>query len=145
MKLLFTLLILPALVLGQKPPKKTNTIEVQGVTFRQMAASLMDAGYYIEKADSNFQTIRTEFKTGTGKNKNMKMRLMVRIKDSTAIITGDWYNTMFVGSKILGVENSVENSTFRIENASVNPKNCFNEMNAFALSLNKPVTYSTKP
>lgn len=144
MKLLFTLLLLPVMAFGQKPPKKTNTIEVQGVTFRQMAASLMDAGYYIEKADSNFQTIRTEFKTGTGKNKNMKMRLMVRIKDSTAIITGDWYNTMFVGSKFLGKEGTVENSTYPIEYASVNPKNCFIEMDEFAKSFNKPTAYLTR-
>ena len=99
-------------------------------------------GYSFEKIDSNYQRIKTEFKTDEGKNKWMKLRLFIRVKDSTAIITGEWYNTMFIGSKLLGIEQTIENSTDKIENTIGNPKNCFNEMNKFALLFNKPVEYS---
>lgn len=142
MRLLFIFLLISTLSYSQsKPPKKANTIEVSGVTFKEVANGLMDAGYTLEKVDSNFLTIKTDFKQGTGKTKWMKMRFHVRVKDSTAIITGDWYNDMLVGSDFLGREFNLDNLIDKIENASVNPKNCFNDMNAFALSFNKPVQY----
>jgi hypothetical protein len=69
---------------------------------------------------------------------------MIRLTDSTAIITGEWYNTMIIGSKILGVEQTVENSTYKIEYTTGNPKNCFSEMNDFAKSFKKPIRYLVK-
>lgn len=138
-------LLLPIFAISQeKIPKKTNTIEVKGISFNEAANGLLDAGYIFEKIDSNFNTIKTEFKEGMGKNKWMKLRILVRIKDSTAIVTGEWYNTMFIGGKILGVDQTIENSTFKIENTSGNPKNCFAEMNVFALSFRKSVQYFTR-
>lgn len=141
----YIFLFFPIASLSQQAiPKKTNTIEVKGVSFREVANSLLDAGYTLEKTDSNFQTIKTDFKDGTGKNKWMKLRLITRIKDSTAIITGEWYNAMFIGGKLLGVEQTIENSTYKIEYTSGNPKNCFIEMNAFAISFKKEITYLVK-
>lgn len=138
----YLFLLFPIVALFQQSiPKKANTIEVKGVSFKEVANGLLDAGYSFEKVDSNFQTIKTEFKEGTGKNKWMKLRLITRVKDSTVIITGEWYNTMFIGSKLLGVEQTVENSTYKIEYTSGNPKNCFMEMNSFALSLKKEMLY----
>lgn len=143
MKYLF--LLIPLFSFSQKEiPKKANTITIVGVVFKEAANSLLDAGYTFEKVDSNFQTIKTEFKEGTGKNKWMRLRLYVRIKDSSAIVTGEWYNTLFIGSKLLGIEQTVENSTSKIEYTIGNPKACFNEMKEFALSLKKPVEYSIK-
>lgn len=138
-------LLIPIFGLSQeKIPKNANAIEVKGVSFRQVADGLLDAGYTLERTDSSFQTIKTEFKTGIGKNKWMKLRLMIRVKDTTATITGEWYNTMFIGSKLLGVEQTIDNSTYKIEYTSGNPKNCFTEMNNFALSLHKPILYIAK-
>lgn len=124
---------------GQK--KGDNAMVVKGVSLNESVHALLDAGFVLEKTDSNFQTITTDFKDGTGKNKWMKYRLHIRIKDSKAIIKGDWYNTLFIGNKVFGQEQTIENNVSKIENTSGNPKNCFNEMKQFALSFNKPVEY----
>lgn len=124
--------------------KGDNTIVVKNVGFVEMCNALLDAGYVIEKKDVDLQTVKTEFKEGAGKNKWMKLLLIARIKDSTAIITGHWYNSMFPGNKVLGKEFNIENSTDKIEYTIGNPKNCFKEMNVFALSFGKEVSYSKK-
>lgn len=140
MKTLLFILI-PFISFSQKIPKHTNTIKIHDVTFQEVANKLLDAGYTFDKIDSNYKTVKTDFKDGTGKNKNMKIRLMLRIKDSSAIITGEWYGTSFIGNKLFGQEQTAENSTFRIENTWGANKNSFDEMKAFAESFNKPVEY----
>jgi hypothetical protein len=125
-------------------PKKANTIEVNGVSFRELANQLLDANFNLERVDSSFQTIKTEFKSGTGKSKWMKLRLLARVKDSTAIISGEWYNTMLVGAKLLGVEYTIENLVERIQYSSGNSKSCFMEMRTFAMSFKKPTVYLVK-
>ena len=143
-KYLFFLFIPLTAISQEKIPKKSNTIEVSGVTFKEVANTLLDLGFTFDKIDSNYQTIKTDFKQGTGKNKWMKFRIMVRVKDSIAIFSGDWYNTMFIGTTILTVRQSLENSIEKIEYKSVNPKNCFLEMNEIAISFKKSVTYFVK-
>ena len=141
----YIFILFPLFALSQqKIPKNTNAIEVNGISFREVANGLLDASYTFEKIDSNFQTIKTEFKDGVGKNKWMRLRLMIRVKDSTATITGECYNTMFIGTKLLGVEYTIENSTFKIEYTSGGSKNCFLEMNAFANSFKKAIAYLVK-
>lgn len=140
MKSLLLCLLIPCLCISQ--PKGTNTIKIIGVTFNQVVNGLLDAAYTLEKIDSNYQTIKTEFRDGTGKNKWMKLRLLIRVKDSVAIITGQWYNSMLIGHKVFGQDQTIETATSKIEYTFGNPKNCFNEMNAFALTFNKPVEYS---
>jgi len=124
-------LLLPIFAFSQKTILKgtTNTARVSGVTLNEAGNKLLDMGYVIEKSDSIFQFLKTEFRDGTGKSEWMKIRLFVRIKDSVAIVTGEWYNTMLIGSKLLGQEQTIENSIYKIEYTSGNPKNCFNEMN----------------
>lgn len=139
------LIFLPFLVRSQdRIPKKTNTIEVLGVTFKECADALLNAGFTFDKVDSNFNTIRTDFKAGTGKNKWIKFRLLTRVKDSTLLINGDWYNTTLIGGKLFGVDQTVENSTYSIEFTNGNPKNCFLEMNEFANSFKKEKVYKIK-
>src|SRR5829696_8128665 len=122
----YIFLLLPVFGFSQdKIPKKANSIEVNSISFKELANGLLDAGYTFDKIDSNFQTIRTDFKEGSGKNKWMKLRLSTRMKDSVAIITGEWYNSMVIGSKLLGQEQTIENSTYKIECTYGNPKNCF--------------------
>jgi len=138
----YIFLLLPVFGFSQdKIPKKANSIEVNSISFKELANGLLDAGYTFDKIDSNFQTIRTDFKEGSGKNKWMKLRLLTRMKDSVAIITGEWYNSMVIGSKLLGQEQTIENSTYKIECTYGNPKNCFLEMKALAESFRKPTSY----
>jgi len=123
-------------------PKKSNTIEVIGVAFKEVANTLLDFGYSFDKIDSNYQTIKTDFKEGTGKNNWMKLRIIVRVKDTIASFTGEYYNTIFMGSTLGGVRQStIDNSVEKIEYRSVNPKNCFLEMNKVAVSFKKKTTY----
>jgi hypothetical protein len=141
----YIFLLLPLFGISQvKIPNKTNEIIVSGVTFKEVANGLLDAGFSIEKVDSNFNTIKTEFIEGSGKTKYLKLRLMIRVKDSTAIITGEWYNPLVIGSKLLGTELTIENSTYKIEYTSGSPKQCFLEMNKYANYFKKPITYSKK-
>ncbi|MBK7289187.1 MAG: hypothetical protein IPI78_02440 [Chitinophagaceae bacterium] len=141
--ILIVILLSPLICFSQGNIEKgVNTIHVADVSFNQVVDRLLDAGYYIEKIDSNFQTIKTEFKNGGVKNKLNKFRLFIRVKDSLAIITGQFYNTYLLGTKLFGVEQTIENSTNPIANKSGNQKSCFNEMNTFAMSFNKPTTYS---
>ena len=141
----YLLLFLPLFGKTQeKLPKKANTIELYGASFTQIANGLLDAGYTFDKIDSNFQTIKTEFKDGSGKNKWMKMRLYVRMKDSTAFINGEWYNTLVIGHKLLGQEQTIENSTSKIEYSTGNSKSCFIEMKIFAESFQKPLNYISR-
>jgi hypothetical protein len=51
---------------------------------------------------------------------------------------------MFIGATILTVRQSLENSIEKIEYKSVNPKNCFLEMNEIAISFKKSITYLEK-
>lgn len=131
MKLIIVILLLPLLAISQN--KGDNTIVVKGVGFMQVCSALIDAGYIIDKKDNDLQTVKTELKSGQDKNKWMKLLLNIRVKDSAAIITGQWYNT-------LG-DDPIETNTYKIENTSGNPKSCFKEMKTFALSFKKPVEY----
>lgn len=140
MKLFYFLLLLSS-ISASSQEKGVNTIKVSGIGFLQVCNALLDAGYMIERKDNDLQTAKTEFKEGVGKNNHMKLSLLIHVRDSIVTITGLWYNSLFIGSKLFGQEQTIENSTSRIENTSGNNKNCFKEMNRFALSLNKPIEY----
>jgi len=144
-KFLFFLFIPLASFSQEIIPKKSNAIEVYGVSFKEVANKLLDFGYTFDKIDSNYQTIKTDFKEGKGKNKWMKLRLLVRVVDSSATFTGEWYNTMLIGYTFGGARHSnIDNSVEKIEFKSVNPKNCFIEMNEVAISFKKEISYLIK-
>ena len=82
--------------------RKPNTIELSGISCKEIANGLFDAGYTVAKTDSNFRTVKTEFKEGTGKNKWMKLRLFMQKKGSTASIAGEWYNSLVIETRLLG-------------------------------------------
>lgn len=128
MKIAITCLLLMISAIAFSQQKKDNTITVKGVGFMQVCNSLLDAGYVIDKKDNDLQTAETKFKDGTGKAKLCKIRLQVRVKDSTAIITGHYYNVLF------------NNLEYIVYNKESGP--CFEEMNQFALSFGKPLIYS---
>jgi hypothetical protein len=135
--ILFTLF---SLISGAQE-KGDNTIIVKGVGFDQVCQMLLDKGFVIEKKDSDLQTVKTEFKTGTGKNKWMKHLMNIRVKDSIATITGQWYNTMFLGSNLGGQQQTIETLVDETKYTSGNPRACFNEVKEFALAFGKPVEY----
>ena len=141
-----TLFFLPIIFLisqqSHAQSKGDNTIKVQEVGFTQVCNALLDSGFVIDKKDDDLQTVKTEFRDGTGKNKWMKLLLSIRVKDSVAIITGSWYNSTVIGMKFSGQEQTIENNTAKIEYTHGNPKKCFNEMKTFALSLGKQIAYS---
>jgi hypothetical protein len=121
-----TLILLALLLVAEYcycQPKGANTIKITGVTFRQVANALLDAGYSFEKIDSNFQTIRTEYKAF--QNYIPRLRFEIRVKDS-----------------ILNIKGDALTSNFQFSAENVKWKGAFNEMNSFALSFNKPVEYS---
>lgn len=122
-------------------PKGASTIRVLGVTFDELTNALLDKGFQFDRVDSNLLALRTDFIDGSGKNKWIKYRIIARVKDSTAIIVGEWYNTLFIGHKLLGQEQTIENSTYKIEYSTGAPKKCFIEMDNFAKTFNKPVEY----
>jgi len=142
MRLLFTVISVCLLLSSTAQTKGANTIKVIGVTFKEAVDKLLDAGYVPEKIDSNFQTVKTEFKISEGKNKNVQLSLFVRIKDSTAIITGKTFNSGMVGATLFGTQISKDAATLDIENSSGTFKKVFSEMNSFALSFKKPIEYS---
>lgn len=125
MKFLVLCLLIPVLSLAQS--KGVNTITVKGVGFMQVCNALLDAGYMIDKKDNDLQTAETKFKDGTGKAKLCKLRLLVRVKDSTAIISGHYYNVLF------------NNLEYIVYNKESGP--CFEEMNRFAISFGKEISY----
>lgn len=141
----YIFLFFPLFAISQvKTPKKANGIQLSGVSFKEIANGLLDAGYTFDKIDSNFHTIKTEFKEGKGKTKYLKLRFMIRVKDSTAEITGEWYNTLVIGTKFLGVDQTFENSTYKIAYTAGSAKNCFLEMNNFTHLFNRPISYLNK-
>ena len=62
----------------------------------------------------------------------------------STIISGEWYNTLVIGHKLFGQEQTVENSTYKIEYTNGNPKNCFLEMKTFTDSFKKAIKCVTK-
>lgn len=132
---------------AQEAPKKANTIIVTGVTFTQCAATLTELNYFIDKKDEGLGTIvtlaRAADQTGTNflqLNKNIKrylnIVLFIRVKDSTAIITGKWN-----ASKIdeAGFE-SISNYGMK---GSV-PKMAFEAMKDFSTALKGQINYAVK-
>lgn len=128
MKIIYLLFAFLFSINSYSQQKKDNTITVKGVGFMQVCNALLDAGYTVEKKDNELQTAKTGFKDGTGKAKLCKLRLLVRVKDSTAIITGHYYNVLL---------NNLEHIEYTKDS-----RPCFDDMNNFALSFSNPVIYS---
>jgi hypothetical protein len=88
--LLFTLVIISTFSMAQLAPKKANTILVKGVSFLQACNVLLDQGYRIAKKDVDLQTVETEPRE-YDKSYNAAFVLHIRVKDSVAIITGNYF------------------------------------------------------
>lgn len=130
MRILYLVAIIFISVNTMAQSKGDNTITVKGVGFMQVCNALLDSGYLVKKKDNDLQTAETDFKNGTGKASLFKYKLLVRVKDSTATITGHHYHVLF---NDLDYTRNTKDS-----------KLPFNEMKRFALSFGKPVEYLKK-
>lgn len=124
---------------AQEIPKKTNTIIVKGVTFNEAARQLLDQNFLIDRSDSALQYINTrQRKTNTFWICYLTMNL--RVKDSSLIITGTCSDN--AESTLWGVTTKTGELPVSYKGEKVGIyKIAFNDMNAFALSFNKPVEY----
>lgn len=138
-KLLLALFLIPLTAAAQtEAPKKANTIKVTGVTYEQAVTQLLDKGYLIDKSDKDIQYVQS-YKASNKSNYTTKV--IIRIKDSAAIITGilEDNTTMYFGAA------STKFGPWPIANKGMSPMlKAWNELNSFALSFNKPVEYLTQ-
>ncbi len=129
-KVLVLVMLAPVMVWGQK--KGVTKIIIDSVSFNEVAEHLLDAGYFIDKSDSAFGTFIT-LPRQTPKQAASKHKLLVRVKDNKAIVTGQFDMTMYI-SGVYDISNS---------GAKGFPgREAFAAMNKFALSFNRPVEYS---
>jgi hypothetical protein len=141
MKVFFILFLFPHLSYSQE--KGVNVIRVKNVDFNQVVNILLDKGYSIEKIDKNFQIVRTEPKSYSNKVGGM-IKISIRVKDSTAIITGE------CGLK--AIDFTIKEGIYyggsyggRIENRGMKGsllKESFQVLNEFAQSLKGEIIYS---
>jgi hypothetical protein len=130
-------------VLYAQIPKDANMIIVKGVTFKEAINRLLDSNYSISKIDSNYQTTSTEYKQYSKGRE--KVSIHVRIKDSTAYITGTFrygeksdYMEGSLGWLAAGGDNPIANIK-QWQKKQISP---FTVLNNYALSFGKPVEYT---
>lgn len=133
-------LLFPLFVFPQS--KGDNVILVKGVSFYEAVTRLLDEGYSIEKIDSNFKTVQTAFKQT--KKPSTRVSIFIRVKDSTAIVTGIVYDMVLVGIEFLGRRYTEDDAKDPIANIGMkgsSAKDAFIEMDRFAKSFNKTIEY----
>lgn len=138
-KILIILMIAaPLMGRGQDIPKKANTIIIKGVDFLEAANKLLDAGYPIDKKDNDLQTVVSEPQV-LKKFATAYITISIRIKDSSAHIFGN--SAIYTYGKLSPNNLFTE---WKVRNAGMKgsaDRVTWDELNAFALSFNKPVEY----
>lgn len=118
--------------------KGDDQIQVKGVSFHQVVSGLLDAGYQVQSLDSNYQTVTTEFRNvplKSGRKSTVFASFYIRVKDSTAFITGKWYSDLFSGRN---PSNAEKNDVKLTSGAS---KFIFESMDKFAQGLDGEIKY----
>ena len=119
-------------------PKKANLIVVKGVSFDEAINALLDRNYLIELKDTGLKLIQTKMKTV----KSFSMSLAIRIKDSSANITGIVNANTDVN--ISGVIVKSDDLQIRKAAKGSGMNKAWEEMQALALSFNKSIVYKTQ-
>lgn len=117
-------------VMGQD--KGVTKIIIDSVTFTDAAARLLDAGYFLDKADSALGMIVTLPRI-TPKHGNFEHQIFVRVKDGKAMVTGKMETEMFGGVSWDIGNRGMKGSPGR---------DGFNALNQYALSFNRKIEYS---
>jgi hypothetical protein len=113
--------------------KNSQIIEVKNADFSKIINTLLDQGFMMSRVDSNYKTVRTEFKVcplENGKPSLVHISFDARIKDGVTIISGRWYSEIF----------KFDDPT-PIKNSRGAEKLAFNNMDSFARSLGEEVAY----
>jgi len=133
----FVLVFFSLTAFSQNILKDANTIIVKGVNFKEVCNALLDSGYTIDKKDNDLQTASTEPKSYP-KYWNLKYVISIRIKDSSAYISGKIY-----GSPLLNNEPIFNHCK---KNGETYPKSAYGYpfilLNNFALGFKKEIFYS---
>lgn len=136
MRIFLLILLLPVFAFSQ-PPKNANTITITGLSYKETADKLLDAGYFIDKSDPELGTLIT-FPVGL-KDLNAYTTLRCRIKDNVLTLTGTVSNPM------LEMSGNTPASPISNIGAKGSPaRESWNMMYNFAVSLKKPAAYSVK-
>jgi hypothetical protein len=124
-------------IYSQSILKDANVIIVKGVDFKEVCNALLDSGYTIDKKDNDLQTASTEAKSYP-KYWDLKYVVNIRIKDSSAYISGKIY-----GSSLINNEPTYNHCK---KNGESYPKSAYGYpfilLNNFALGFKKEVSYS---
>lgn len=128
--LLFAVLFIPSIVLGQDIPKKVNYIVVESdsVDIIKVGKMLMDAGFTIEKSDKDLGYIHTEYKP----IKLSEIKLSVSVSGNRVYIQGKMKTD-------LG-ESRIQNTGMKGSPMKI----AFDEMSSFANLINGITTYEIK-
>jgi hypothetical protein len=138
MKILLLLLFIPLISFSQN--KNDNVIIAQKVFLKQVVDTLLDHGYLIDRIDSNYNTLKTDYKKLCS-DCVPEIMFNVRIKDSTAYISGKWRSNGGLFGNVLSGNNDYIYFDIMNEKSKV-PKHCFLEMDKIAKLLSSNVTYS---
>ena len=148
MKCFLFCLFFPLLTFSQEAPKGTNLIKVKGVSFKEVAETLLDQGYTFMKIDSNFNTITTDPKDNSRRTSGM-IQINIRVKDSVAFITGycGWTagdftdNPGYTGDKLLDVALGGKGEIRNVGMKRSILKDSFGAIDKFAKSLGGKIEY----
>jgi len=138
--LIIASLAFPIYLQAQEIPKKANTIMVKGVSFDEAASALMDHHYNIQNTDRMLQIMSTS-KAKSLKHSTVYLKINVRIKDTTAIITGIASDNIWVSSYGIYSAPPQYLPIAKLGAKDSPALNAWAELNEFALSFNKPVEY----
>jgi hypothetical protein len=128
MRLLLIFILLPFISTAQQ--KNANAMQVRGVTYSQVMTLLLDNNYTVEKSDKEFGTIKTDWKKMC-ENCAPELQFNIRIKDSTAIIKGQWRTKDVFSGDILLFD--IKNERSKV------PQMAFSLMNNIATALGEVV------
>jgi hypothetical protein len=142
---IFFLLLIPILGHSQEPPAGTNQITISGVNFIQVVDSIQSEGYEIKWLDDNYKTVRTTFREAPDprgrRSSYVYVSLRLKVKDSTAFLTAKWYNAVFLNAHDAyePIDSELQNVEWAFGDAL---QLAFRQMEAFAKSFGKPLSYS---
>jgi hypothetical protein len=134
---ILTFLLLP--LAGISQTKGDNTIKIVGVTFTQVKAALLDSGYTISQQNTEDGTIVTKdrnvdkYRMFGSPMDRFHLIMYFRIKDSVAIVRGEWDFHQESNSKYQPLE-------YWKSKGSV-PHAIFEVMDNFSKSFGKTVEY----
>jgi hypothetical protein len=140
MRKIFFAFIFGIIFLSSEAQKRgDNQIIVHNTTLRNVMSSLMDAGYSIDKYDTALGTASTV--TRKAQKTSLTIIWRVRIKDSAAIITGDWMS--LVSMSIGGAKIEPEYYPLDYRTSSMNETHqIFLNMVELAKKMGRPVEFA---